>query len=349
VIVWGERIGHGPNGATALQSLLSCVASLRCEEPGAGLIEVPEGPNGRGLREVGCAAGIGPGLAEADAGMSAEEIRDALAAGELDAVLLFEVDPVRDLPGGEAWRQALRTARTVVSVSMFDNGSTEFADVLLPAESYTEKEGTVTHPDGRVQRLRATVPHPDEVHFGWQWLVELSALLGDETGLDSALEVLEAIASDVPFYAGVSHEEIGGKGVRWQEREAAAAFPAVVRAAESASGGPAPPAAANGDLRLGTYRDLWATAVTERNPALRFLTPKQTVELAVSDGERLGLKDGDDVEVRSNGTTVRGRVALRERMRPGAAFLIEGTPDENANALIGAETVEIAKSGEGAE
>jgi NADH-quinone oxidoreductase subunit G len=118
-----------------------------------------------------------------------------------------------------------------------------------------------------------------------------------------------------------------------------------------ASGEPTPPptAGADGALRLGTYRDLWATEVTERNPALRFLTPRQTVELAVSDGERLGLADGDEVEVRSNGTSVRGRVALRERMRPGAAFLIEGTAEDNANALAGAETVEIAKSGEAAE
>ena len=84
--------------------------------------------------------------------------------------------------------------------------------------------------------------------------------------------------------------------------------------------------------------------MTERNAALRFLSPGQTVELAPSDGERLGLADGDEVEVRSNGTSVRARVALRERMRPGAAFLIEGTAEDNANALAGAETVEIIRS-----
>ena len=84
--------------------------------------------------------------------------------------------------------------------------------------------------------------------------------------------------------------------------------------------------------------------MTERNAALRFLAPRQTVELAPSDGERLGLADGDEVEVRSNGTSVRARVALRERMRPGAAFLIEGTAEDNANALAGAETVEVIKS-----
>jgi NADH-quinone oxidoreductase subunit G len=372
VIVWGERIGHGASGTEALDALLACARALRCEEPGAGLLEVPDTANGRGLREVGCLPGIGPGLTEADAGMSLDQIREAVTAGELDAVLLFEVDPVRDLPNGPAWKEALRTARTVISVSMFENGSTEFADVVIPAESYVEKEGTVTHPDGRAQRLRATVPHPGDVRFGWQWLVELSALLDDETGIDSALEALEILASEVPFYAGLTHDEIGGQGIRWQQREAAASFPTAAvggvgspeasasttrgvpsetALAEPASGEAAPPAdaATNGALRLGTYRDLWATEVTERNPALRFLAPRQTVELAVSDGERLGLVDGDEVDVRSNGTSVRARVALRERMRPGAAFLIEGTAEQNANALAGTKTVEIAKPGEAAE
>jgi NADH-quinone oxidoreductase subunit G len=348
VVVWGERIGHGAGGRDALEALLACAGELRCDEQGAGLIEVPDAANGRGLREVGCLPGVGPGLAAAEPGMDAAAVRQALLDGDLDAVVLVDVDPVRELPGGPAWKEALRTARTVVSVSMFENGSTEFADVVLPAESYAEKEGTVTHPDGRLQRLRATVPHPGDVRFGWQWLVELSALLGDETGIDSAGEALAAVAGEVPFYAGLTHAEIGGRGVRWQEREAANAYPETAgEAAGNASASPSSPA--DGGLRLGTYRDLWATDVTDRNPALRFLAPRQTLELAPADGEQLGVSDGDEVDVRSNGTSVRARVALRERMLPGAAFLIEGTAEQNANALAGAEAIEVAKVGEGGE
>jgi predicted molibdopterin-dependent oxidoreductase YjgC len=137
--------------------------------------------------------------------------------------------------------------------------------------------------------------------------------------------------------------EIGGTGLRWQEREAASQFEAaapagrssfVVRRSENTNGG----------LRLGTYRDLWAGEITERNPALRFLVPQQKVELAPADADRLGVADGDEVEVRSNGSSVRARVALRERMRPGAAFLIAGTGEQNANRLHGAEVVEITKA-----
>ena len=80
-----------------------------------------------------------------------------------------------------------------------------------------------------------------------------------------------------------------------------------------------------GGLRLGTYRDLWAAEVTDRSPALRFLAPKQTLELAPADAERLGLGSGDEVDVRSNGTSVRARVSIRERVQTG-----DGIPDRRA-------------------
>jgi len=370
VVIWGERLGHGLDGAAALASLLDCAGSLRLDEDAAGLLEVPEAANGRGLREVGCLPSSGPGYSEAEAGRDTAAVRDALGAGELDAVLLVNVDPVRDFPGGPEWAQALRQARFVLSVSAFENESAKLADVVLPAETHAEKEGTVTHPDGRLQRLRPSVPHPGDVRPGWHWLVELSARLGDETGIDSAHDALAALAEEVPFYAGVTHEEIGAEGVRWQERETASAassapapntWPAATprasksapasggggsaaEAGGSASGTPSP-APAGGALRLGTYRSLWSGEVTDRNPALRFLAPRQTLEVAPADAERLGIDDGDEVEVRSNGTSVRARVALRERVRPGAVFLIEGTASDNANALAGGEPIEVERVG----
>jgi NADH-quinone oxidoreductase subunit G len=101
---------------------------------------------------------------------------------------------------------------------------------------------------------------------------------------------------------------------------------------------------ADREIALGTYRPLWADMVAERNPALRFLAPDQQLELSPADAERLGVAAGQEVQVRSNGTSVRARVALRSRMREGAAFLAEGTSEENANRLAGAPVVEVTPS-----
>jgi len=61
--------------------------------------------------------------------------------------------------------------------------------------------------------------------------------------------------------------------------------------------------------------------------------PEQRLELAAADADELKLENGAPVTVSVNGSSVEARVAIRERMRPGAAFLIEGTPEGNANVL----------------
>jgi NADH-quinone oxidoreductase subunit G len=347
VIVWDERIGRGGEGDAALEALRECAALLKAEEDGGGLIGVPGGANGRGLREVGCLPNAGPGFAETTPGSGLDRIKAGLAGGDLDALILVQADPIRELPDGPGWAEAIRQARTVISISCFEDASTKASDIVFPAETHAEKDGTVTHPDGRLQRLRPSVPHPGEVRPIWLVLSELAAALGHETGIDASEEALAAIASEVPFYAGITEEEIGGRGVRWQDRDAGAGWaPSGSRPGEASrfagrTVSPDPPPADG--LRLGTYRDLWANDVTERNVALRFLAPAQRVELAPVDAERLGVASGDEVDVRSNGTSVRARVAIRERMRPGAAFLIDGTAENNANVFNGAETVEVVK------
>jgi NADH-quinone oxidoreductase subunit G len=310
----------------------------------AKLMQVPEGANGRGLREVGCIPVAGPGFSETADGLRPADTCNALVEGDLNAAFLVNADPVRDAADGPAWAEALRSADFVLSISMFEDASTKFADVVFPAEAYAEKEGTVTHPDGRLQRVRPNVPNPGRARPTWEVLVELSALLGEETGIDSMKEALEAVAAEVPFYAGITDEEIGGLGVRWQERDAASKFPPAEAAVDRAvtvigSDGD------DGVIRVGTYRDLWAAEVTDRSPALRFLRPKQTVELAPHDAERLGIANGDEVDVRSNGTSVRARVAIHERVRPGSGFLIEGLGD--AAGALAAQSVEISQPGEG--
>ena len=363
VVIYGEAVGHGDEGESALGSLAACAEALDLSAEGAGLLEVPASSNGRGLREAGCLPVAGPGYSKAESGMDATQIRDALEARELSGVILWDVDPLRDLPDPQRWRAALSAADFVLQVGMFADAAGGQADVFLPGEGHAEKEGTITHPDGRLQRLRPSVPHPGEVRPGWQWLTELAARLGHETGIDSASEALEALASEVPFYAGITHEEIGGRGVRWPEREAATSFPATSAggpgstaerqttsgsdptetdraAGEESVAGPGP-AAPTPTLRLGTYRDLWAHEVTERSPALRFLTPRQTLELSAADAERFGVEQGDDVSVRSNGHSLKAKIAIRERIRPGSGFLIEGVAEQGANLLGDATEVEV--------
>jgi NADH-quinone oxidoreductase subunit G len=340
-VVWGERIGR--EGEGALRALLDVAAALGlAEKERSGLLEIPDTANARGLREVGCLPDAAPGLGETAAGMGTERIRAALEAGELKSVVLFGADPLRDFPDSDAWQRALDAAGTVIAFSLFENATTAKADVVLPLETFAEKDGTVTHPDGRLQRVRPSAARPGDVRAGWRVLAELSAALGHDTGIDSQPAALAAVAEAVPFYAGVSDAEIAGRGVRWQEREAASALPEV----EEDAGAPSSPAkrsegAPASSFELGTYRDLWAGPITELNPPLRFLKPEQRVELSLGDAERLGVACGDEVTVSQNGTSVRARVVLRERVAEGVCLLSEGVAEGNANQLLNGGPVEV--------
>jgi NADH-quinone oxidoreductase subunit G len=339
VIVWGERLWRSPGAVPALRA---CARALEMHQRiGPGVLEVPEESNARGLREVGFIAGASPGLAPTGDGRDADGIREGLAAGEIRALLLLGADPVRSYPDSDSWRRGLASS-FVVSVAKFEDESTALADVVLPAETDAEKEGTVTHPDGRLQRLRRNVPHPDEVRPGWQILAELSRALGNDLGLHTAAEVFDALSSEVTFYDTLTYEEIGGTGFRWQERDPGQSWTPEAYAAPET---PPLPATDGDGLLLGTYRDLWAVDVTERNPALRFLMPKQKLELASADADQLGVGNGDQVTVSVNGSSVEATVAIRERMRAGAAFLIEGTREGNANVLANGapRRIEVSK------
>jgi NADH-quinone oxidoreductase subunit G len=347
VVLWGERLSRGPRGKQAVGALLALARGLGMEsDDGSGMIEIPSGSNGRGLREVGCLPNLKAGLADADEpGLSAAEMPRALAEGDLSALVLFQSDPVRTHPDRAAWEAGLEAANFVVGFSDFMTESLlDHANVVFPAESYAEKDGTVTHPDGRLQRVRQAIGRPGEVQAQTDVLLELIAGLSAVPFDMSGPVVFKLLAGTIPFYRGLTYEEIGGRGVRWQEREQAANLPASPLPPTELE---TPPELPTEGLRLGTAPSLWAGRETEHAPVLRFLAPFQRAEMSAADANRLGVKPGDEVEVAVNGTSVRALAALRSAIEPGNVFLIEGTSQDNANALTdggGAATVEVRKS-----
>ena len=228
VVLWGERLTAGPNGADGARALLDIATTLAMgDTEGAGLLEIPAGSNGRGLREAGVLPNAGPGLsATAMEGRDAQGIADGLIQGELSALYLLQADPLGERSTDSVWEAALQRATTVVAhATSLTDGIREHANVVFPAESYAEKEGTITHPDGRIQRLRPAVAHPGSTRAQSLLIADVAARLGLDLGVLTAGMASQQLFAAVPFYAGLTLDEIGGKGVRWQEREAAGAYP----------------------------------------------------------------------------------------------------------------------------
>jgi NADH-quinone oxidoreductase subunit G len=339
VILWGESIG-----ADALPALLRVADRLGLSgRDGAGLLEIPAGANGRGIREAGALPNAGPGYSEVTAGRNAYEIAKAAVAGDITALYLFQVDPVRDLPWRSEWESALEQASVVVAhASVLTDGLAAHANVIFPAESSAEKEGTIVHPDGRLQRLRAAIKHPGAVRSSWQVLTELCRATGVETGVLTAGMAFMQLVASIPFYHGISLDQIGGRGVRWPQTEAASAMPAGETPAPSRERS-APAPSPKGQLVAGIYRSIWASAEVDISPALRFTVAEQLVELSPQDAERLGITQGSDVQVAQNGTRLSGKAAIRTGVPVGSVFLATGIAKDSANALDEL-LVEVVKS-----
>jgi len=234
VILWGERFAAGPDADERVRALLDLAAELELgTTAGAGLLEVPATSNGRGLRESGVLANCGPGLSVGERdGLDTPAIAGALAGGELSALYLLEVDPLSPSDpfaaaasdDSASWAAALERASTVVAhATLLSQGLAEHANVIFPAGPYAEKEGTVTHPDGRVQRVRRAVAEAGVTRPGWRVIAELSLRLGTDLDVYSDKEASQQLFDAVGFYAGLTLKQIGGRGVRWQDREPVAA------------------------------------------------------------------------------------------------------------------------------
>jgi NADH-quinone oxidoreductase subunit G len=169
VVLWHERLAAGTDGERAVRALLDLSATLNLAGiDGAGLLEIPAAANGRGLREAGVLPNAGPGLGETDEeGLDAPGIAEAFARGELSCLYLLGVDP-----------PASGSGTVIAHAAFLTDALRGRADIVLPAEAYPEKEGNLTHPDGRVQRMRRAVRHIGETRDERAVLDELTDRIG---------------------------------------------------------------------------------------------------------------------------------------------------------------------------
>lgn len=169
-------------------------------EPDGFLIQEEKAPNAAGAR----AMGIG----------GAEEARDILARaerGEVKALLVLGADLL--LAGDrEKVLSALRKIETIVCLDTHESDLSRLAHVVLPAQSFAEKDGTFTNAKGRVQRIRPALRPAGEALPEWEILSRVSARMGNPFPHSSPRELLKALAGAHPAFARVTLESVGTQG-----------------------------------------------------------------------------------------------------------------------------------------
>ncbi|CAN5327075.1 nitrate reductase [soil metagenome] len=174
------------------------LATAQIGRPGAGPFSLTGQPNAMGGRETGGMATLLPGhrdpgnAAHRDdiaalwgcpplpttPGKTAVELFEAAARGEIKALWIACTNPAQSLPEQALVRRALARCEFVILQEAFaDTATAAFADLLLPAATWGEKEGTVTNSERRISRVRAALPPPGEARPDWQIVCDVGRLL----------------------------------------------------------------------------------------------------------------------------------------------------------------------------
>ena len=296
ILIWSGPGGHG--GAT----LAALAAELGFHDrPGCGAFHLPATPNGRGVAEAWAAA-------------SDRENE----GGEPIGLLIVSGDEAASDPNV---RHLAEHAERVIAITLFHGLAVGWADLVLPATSYLERDGSLVNLEGRVQRLRRAVtpPVPDEI----EWISNLGARFGVEISPHPAV-LFDELSPTV--LAGVAHGHSGDRAPL-APRLPLAGVPA------APAPEPAPPAAGGGSLQLVHYRALFSGPVVERIPELQFQRPAAEVELAAADAARLGVATGDRVTVGANGLTATLAVRVNRRLLAGTARAAEEHVRELADVV----------------
>jgi NADH-quinone oxidoreductase subunit G len=345
----------GRTGLTEDRRLAESVAAFVRSLPDARILPLARRSNVYGALDMGLAPGLLPGRASVSGvgcanlleswgeferlpGRGAAEILAAARTGEITAVVLAGADPVRDMPDEEAARQGLEAVGFVVSIDLFLTDSNQLADVILPAEGFGEKEGTVTNVEGRVQKVNLIVPGPGQSRPDWSIIDDIARRMGHDLGLHSGSEIFKEIAHVAPAYEGLSWDLLD-----WDERDGVVVpvgearqpleyLPVAVDLVEAPTG-----------LVLHSARTMYDDGVLVRHsPSLTKLAPGGFVAVHPADAGRLGLAEDDLVTVATETGSATLPVRLDSTLAEGVVYVPFNQPGVPGLGRSPAVTVEPA-------
>ena len=328
---------YGP--ASNIQSPISNLQSLTNS---AGPYYLAEDCNSLGALEMGVAPHLLPGRQSltdgkarkrfgkrwgaelpSETGLSADEMLEAAIEGKLKALYVMKSDPAT-----RKGKKALEKLDFLVVQDIFLTETAQLADVVLPAASFAETDGTFTNLSGRVQRGRGALRPPGEAKPDDQILAELAQAMGNDFGYTSAEKVMAEIAKLAPMYGDIGYGDLGESGLPRAESDQGS--PALVKVEyEVPEGNEEYP------LALVTGRLLYDGGIRlDQSYIMRQFVPEPFVELNPADAEALGIADGTAVTVASPKGELKLTARVSDGIRSGCVFVPQNFAAAPVSALL---------------
>ena len=382
-LIWGMGLTQHTNGTANVHSVLNlALVTGQLGVPGSGISPLRGQNNVQGCGDAGCVPDSLPGYQglrpesvdkfsmawQANgslphrAGRVVTDMVDSIGEpGGVQAMYITGENPLLSEPDLNRADELFRKLDFLVVQDIFLHETARLADVVLPATSFAEKDGTFTNSERRVQRVRKAVEPVGQSRPDWAIISELAARLCDRLGLPwreqfaygHPSEIFEEMASLTPLLAGISYARLDAEGgIQWPcptpdhpgtgylygdsfprgDRAKFVAYEQGPLAAETPS--------ERFPLVLNTGRVLYhwhGGTITRRVNNLLARMSDLEVSINPADGERFGLRDGERVRVHSRRGQLTGTARFTYRMRTGEIFIpFVRLSDSAANFLTNA-------------
>lgn len=395
ITAYSMGVNQSSSGTDKVNSIINChLIGGRIGQPGMGPFSITGQPNAMGGREVGGLANMlaahmdldradhrevvqtfweSPAMADKP-GLKAVDLFKAIEDGKVKAVWVISTNPVVSMPDADQVRRALEKCELVVATDIMQNTDTNaYADVLLPALGWGEKEGTVTNSERRISRQRAFLPAPGEAMADWKILALFAQRMGF-SGFDFAsansvfdeharLSGFRNSAADVPRAFDMSglarlnkNEYDGLEPVQWPVRRGAGGgieveerlfadkrFAHADGKARFIVTVPRAPANAISEdfplaLNTGRVRDQWHTMTrTGKSFTLADHISESFVDIHPQDALLHGVREGDLARVSSEWGAMVARVQHGGGIPRGSVFIpIHWSGQTSSDARVGA-------------
>ncbi len=373
-IYWGMGISqsvHGTDNALSLANLALITGNLG--KPGAGLNPLRGQNNVQGCSDAGGLPNVFPGYQAVtdldirkkfedfwkvslnpEVGLTTMEMVDAAEKGAIKAYLIMGENPMMSEPDLQHARHVMEGLDFVLVQDIFMNETAEYADIIFPATSFAEKEGTFTNSDRRVQLIRPAVNAPGIARDDWEILCDLAIKIEkklhrkESAGFvfDSPSEIWEEMAALTPPFQGISHDRLEQEnGVHWPcETKDHPGTPYLFTDEFPKGKGTLTPLNFTPSFELpdeefpfllSTGRVLyhWHGGTMTRRSKLDDIYPEATVELHPHDADNLNIQAGEIITVRSRRGAIQVKTIVSKRSQRGVVFIPFHFAEAAANEL----------------
>ena len=370
MLLWGMGITQhltGVDGALAMANL--SLLSGHVGRPGTGFIPLRGQSNVQGCSDMQGQHNNLPGYHDikdpadrakfekawgvpmpTDEYLTVIEMEDGAGEGTIKAMFIMGENPMGSSPDLKEVEHGLKKLEFLVVQDLFLSETAELADVVFPAASFAEKDGTFTNTERRVQMVRKAVEPPGEARADWEIICDVSTAMGYEMSYPDAASIMEEIASLVPSYAGIRHERLGGSGLQWPcfdtnhpgtrflyaedfpTASGRGLFHAVNQddAGEDAADDLYPL-----NLNSGRLLEHYHTGtMSRRSRGLHHMRPEGEVEVHPEDARRYGLENGCMGRIVTKRGAIEVKVFVTEKTPEGAIFYPFHFAEAPANRLI---------------